>query len=41
MIEVSMVYLWEKYEKICVKFYPEYFKEFWEKKSEICIFYAI
>ena len=41
MIETLMAYLWEKYEKLCVKIYAEYFKKFLEKKSEICIFYAI
>ena len=33
MIEILMVYLWGKYEKICVKFYTEYFKKFWEKNQ--------
>ena len=37
MIEIFMAKK-EKYEKICVKIYAEYFKKFLEKKI---IFYAI
>ena len=32
-IQINITDLWEKYEKVCVKIYVEYFKKFHDKKQ--------